>query len=308
MQAVSVPPISPWSACRHLRGLTRWREFAKLGLRAALHPVATGAWLDFLNATPALATLASRRPRLVNKIYRPYHSNTMTCLQRVTLLMNHYRYIQRLGWMPLVQQAASAPVALAHLGARGDADYRLHLSAIEPMEREGELVLQLLRADTLLYSCAFTFLQTEQGMQLGIGCLQGPRGPQRQELVRTATRELYGLRPKHLLLKLLSALGHALGCQQLQLVSNRNRVVLRPLRQGKVHADYDAFWRDCGARPGKDGNFVLPCAAIAAPDLQDTPSHRRAAARQRHAVLSALDMALQTSLYPAVHRSGTREA
>lgn len=299
MHAVSVPPISPLSGCSNYHGLKWWREGAKLSLRATLHPVATGAWLAFLNSDVFFSDLVALRPRLVGKIYRPYHSNTMTCLQRVAALVDHYRFIQRLGWAPVVLHAASAPYELAAVAGKSGTPYRLQLCAVEPMEREGELALRLLRANQLVYSCAFTFIQTEHGMRLGIGCLQGPRDAHGRELIREATRELHGLRPKHLMLKLLSALGHEVGCRQLQLVSNRNRVVVRAERQGKVHADYDGFWLACGAERDKDGNYQLPCTPIEAPDMHGIPSHRRSAARKRHGALVQLAMGLNTSLHRA---------
>lgn len=296
MNAVSVPPISTLSGCSNFHGFKWWREGAKLSLRATLHPVATAAWLRFLNADPFFSDLVAIRPRLVGKIYRPYHSNTMPCLQRVSALIDHYRFIQRLGWGPVILQAAIAPYEVAHLTGKSGARYHLQLCAVEPMEREGELVLQLRCADTLIYSCAFTFIQAEQGMKLGIGCIQGPRDERGLELIRAATRDLHGLRPKHLMVKLLRALGYKVGCKQMQLVSNRHRVVLRAQRQGKVHADYDDFWLSCGAQPGPDGNYQLSCGPIEPPDLENTPSHRRSAARKRHEVLSHLATALRASL------------
>ena len=296
MHAISVPPISPLSGCSNFHGLKWLREGAKLSIRATLHPVATGAWLAFLNSDVFLSDLVALRPRLVGKIYRPYHSNTMSCLQRVSALIDHYRFIQRLGWGPVTLQAAGAPCEVASLAGKSGAPYRLQLCAVDPMEREGELTLRLLRDDILIYSCAFTFIQTGHGMKLGVGCMQGPRGEHGLELIRAATRDLHGLRPKHLLVKLLRSLGDDVGCKQMQLVSNRNRVVLRAQRQGKVHADYDDFWRSCGAQLAEDGNFQLPCAPIEPPDLDDRPSHRRSAARKRHDALSQLAIALATSL------------
>lgn len=296
MNAISVPPISPLSGCSNFHGLKWLREGAKLSIRATLHPVATGAWLAFLNSDVFFSDMVATRPRLVGKIYRPYHSNTMSCMQRVSALIDHYRFIQRLGWGPVTLQAATAPSEVASLPGKSGEPYRLQLCAVEPMEREGELTLRLLRGDILIYSCAFTFIQTGHGMKLGIGCLQGPRGEHGLELIRAATRDLHGLRPKHLMVKLLGSLGYEVGCKQMQLVSNRNRVVLRAQRQGKVHANYDDFWLSCGAQLAEDGNFQLPCAPIEPPDLQDTPSHRRSAARKRHEVLSHLATALRTSL------------
>jgi len=294
------------SGCNQFYGLKWLREGAKLSLRAVLHPVATRAWIGFLNSDALFADLVAVRPRLVGKIYRPYQTNTISCLQRVASLIGHYRFVQRLGWGPLTLRAAVMPVEVAAITGKTGAQYGIELCAVEPMDREGELVLRLSCGDVLVYSCAFTFIQTAQDMQLGIGCMQGPRGGDGLEVIRAATRDLHGLRPKNLMIKLLSVLGHEVGCKQMRLVSNRNRVVLSAQRQGKVHANYDEFWLSCGATPASDGNFLLPCGAIEEPDLSRTASSKRSMARKRHETVSRLAATLLTTLHKASTRSRYR--
>lgn len=107
-------------------------------------------------------------------------------------------------------------------------------------------------------------------------------------IIREATRQLHGLRPKSLLIKLLCALGHRYGCDGLRLVGNGNRTVRGAIRQGKVHADYDAFWRECGATLRDDGDYYMRCATPAPPDLLSMASSKRSGARHRHEVLRKL--------------------
>lgn len=278
-------------------GLKHLRETLKLALRAALHRRATCAWLQLLNSHPMFGELMQARPRLVYKIYRPYLSNTMPCRARVDLLRAHYRHVLRLGLGPLTVRAARAPVPLASVAGKGGLPYRLQLRAIEPMEREGELVLQLLQGSELVYSCAFSFVDGEQGMLLGIGCMQGPRGEHGLRLIKDATRELHGLRPKNLMVKLLSQIAHDHGCVALRLVSNRNRVVCGATRQGKVHADYDCLWRELGATPRADGDYQLASEPIREPDLEAIASRKRSEARKRHETLCELAQALAVSLH-----------
>ena len=178
------------------RGLKRLRESVKLSLRALWHREATGDWLAFLNSHPMFLDLVRARPRLLVKIYRPYLSNTACCRARVGLMQQHYGFIFRQGLGPLTVRAARAPVMLGQIAGKTGLPYRIQLSAVEPMEREGELVLQLLQGEHLIYSCAFSFLQGARGMLLGIGCMQGPKGAQGLQRIKEATRELHGLRPK----------------------------------------------------------------------------------------------------------------
>jgi uncharacterized protein VirK/YbjX len=277
-------------------GLKHVREALKLSLRAVLHRQATYQWLQLLNSHPLFADLAMARPRLIYKIYRPYFSNTMHCAQRVDLLRQHYRFIFRQGLGPLTVQAARGAVPLGGVEGKSGARYEVRLRAIEPMEREGELVLQLVRDEDLIYSCAFSFLPGERGMVLGIGCMQGPRGEHGLQLIKDATRELHGMRPKNMMVKLLSRIGHDHGCAELRLVGNANRVVCGATRQGKVHADYDALWQEMEALPRADGDYRLACAPIAEPDLAEIASKKRSEVRKRHETLMALSTAIAASL------------
>jgi uncharacterized protein VirK/YbjX len=262
-----------------------------------VHRRATYGWLELLNSHPLFADMVKARPRLLYKIYRPYLSNTMPIGERLELLRAHYRHIFRHGLGPLTVQAARGAVTLARIDGKNGLPYQLQLRAIEPMEREGELVLQLRQEDELVYSCAFSFVRSDTGMTLGIGCMQGPRGEHGLQLIKDATRELHGLRPKNLMLKLLSQFARDHGCATLRLVSNANRVVCSATRQGKVHADYDTLWQELGAVARADGDYQLASEAICEPDLAAIASKKRSEARKRHETLCELAQAMAISLH-----------
>lgn len=299
--------ITLQSGTTGLTGLRRVRETIKLSARAMLHRRAVDGWLQLLNSSPLFTDLVADHPRLIYKIFRPYFSNTMGYAARLTLLSEHYRFILRQGLGPLTALASKDKVVLARISGKGGLPYHIQLAAVEPMEREGELVLQLVASanpdagadQTIVYNCAFSFHQGERGMVLGIGCMQGPRGDHGLQAIKDATRELHGLRPKTMMVKLLGQIGHALGCSELRLVGNANRTVCRSVRQGKVHADYDALWQEQGATPRADGDYRLPCEPLAEPDLAAIASKKRSEARKRHETLVTLAEAMTASLRAA---------
>lgn len=295
--------ITLHSATTGLTGLRRVRETIKLSARAMLHRRAVDGWLQLLNSSPLFTDLVADHPRMVYKIFRPYFSNTMGYAARLTLLSEHYRFILRQGLGPLTALASKDKVVLARITGKGGLPYHIQLAAVEPMEREGELVLQLVQGEgegqTIVYNCAFSFHQGERGMVLGVGCMQGPRGDHGLQAIKDATRELHGLRPKTMMVKLLGQIGHALGCSELRLVGNANRTVCRSVRQGKVHADYDALWQEQGATPRADGDYRLPCEPLAEPDLAAIASKKRSEARKRHETLVTLAEAITASLRAA---------
>ncbi len=257
----------------------------KLHARALAAPRLTAGWLDVLNSHPALAGIAALQPRLLHKIYRPYLSNRLSRTERLAALAGHYRFVLQHGLAPLTAQAIGGGVELAAFAGKSGAQYTVVLHAIVPMEREGELVLQLRCGNALVQSVAFSFLLDNGHPSVGIGCLQGPQCGAGLELARNATRDLHGLRPKNLLVRLVHQLGFAYGCRQLLMVSNDNRPVRKQLRKGRVHADYDVFWQEMGAVQRGDGDFALRCMPLQPPDLAAMPSKKRAEARRRHDLL-----------------------
>lgn len=267
---------------RSLPALAYWRETLKLQARGLRHREHTRRWLQLLNSHPAFSDFVGQRPRLLYKIYRPYLTKGLDMDQRLALIASHYRFIFQRGLAPIVGQAMRAGVALAQIEGKNGETYQITLRAVEPLEREGELVLELSHEGKMVYATAFTFSDLDGCKAVSIGCIQGPKHGDGLEAIRNATRALHGLRPKQLLVTLVQQLGVAMGCRELRLVGNANRVVASALRQGRVCADYDQLWVEMGAQQSAGGDYLLPCAPMTAPDLEALASKKRSAARKRH--------------------------
>jgi len=277
--------------------LSRLTAALKLHARAIATPRLTRGWLELLNSHPSLRELANVQPRLIHKIYRPWLSKRLCQRRRLAALGDHYRFIVQEGLGDAVLQAARGGLRLASFAGKSGAHYTIELRAIVPMEREGELVLQLMCQGTLVYSLAFSFVQEGQLRQLGIGCVQGPQCGAGLALAREATRDLHGLRPKNLLVRLAGQLGHAWGCEHLVLVGNHNRTVcVKSLRKGKVKADYDSLWQELGATRRPDGDWQMGCAPLQAPDMEEVPSKKRAEMRRRYDLMTQVNFAVLSSL------------
>ena len=269
--------------------LKYWRERIKLHGRAMLYPAQTARWLDLLNGHVLMNELVDSCPRLLYKIYRPYLTTRLEMDARIAALAWHYDFVLLRGLEQLSCQAARGGVRLASVAGRSGLHYALMLEAGQFLEREGELVLSLCQDGAVVYSAAFTFCAGG----IGIGCIQGSNRGDGLDAIRTATRELHGVRPKQLLVTLLGHLAYVLGGERLHLVGNANRVVRSAIRQGKVCADYDQLWREMGAHQRADGDFTLACMALSeAPELDEVPSKRRAEVRRRHATVAALAEAM----------------
>jgi len=264
------------------------RELAKIRLRALLHPRLTPHWLHLLNSHPAFSEYVRACPRFLYKAYRPYNSTTLDAGARLDAIRDHYAFIFRRGLGQLAARASLGPVVLAEAAGRSGLPYRIELRTVNMFDREGELVLQLVQDDKVLYTVAFTIAPRDGVGAISIGCIQGGKTEDARDAIRLATRELHGLRPKALMANLVRQLACDYGCQRVLMVSNRNRVIYKAIRNGRVLADYDGLWEELGAHKRADGDYEMEAAALAAPDLERIPSKKRAEARRRHEVLMLL--------------------
>ena len=280
----------------HLPRRARVRELVKIRLRALCHPRQTPDWLRLLNSHPAFSDYVDACPRFLHKVYRPYLSKTLDAGERLAAIRAHYDFVFRHGLGETVARASRGPVLLAEAAGRSGLPYRIELRTVNMFDREGELVLQLVQDGKTLYTTAFTIAPRDGAATISIGCLQGGKTEDAREAIRLATRELHGLRPKQLMASLVRQLAHDYGCARIWMVSNRNRVVYKAIRNGRVLADYDQLWEELGARKRKDGDYEMDCTALAAPSMEAIPSKKRAEARRRFEVSMRLVDGVCTSL------------
>jgi uncharacterized protein VirK/YbjX len=289
MVATAAPSITLDSAIpQHLKRLPLLRERIKIRVRALLHPLQTPAWLRLLNSHPAFSDYVRNCPRFLYKVYRPYSSHALAPEERLAAIQAHYDFVFRRGLGQTLARASQGPVVLAACEGKSGLPYEIQLRTVNMFDREGELVLQLAQDGKVIYTVAFTVAPRAGRPALSIGCVQGGKLEDAREAIRLATRDLHGLRPKQLMVSLVRQLGFEYGCERMHLVSNRNRVIYKAIRHGRVLADYDLLWEELGAAKNASGDYELDCAPLVAPDLESIPSKKRSEARKRHEMLSGL--------------------
>ena len=287
--AAAAPSITLASAVpAHLTGLRHARELVKIRLRALLHRKLAPQWLHLLNSHPAFSEYVRHCPRFLYKVFRPYNSHALAPQARLELVRAHYLFMFRRGLGQTVARASHGPVVLAEVAGKSGLPYQVQLRTIDMFDREGELVLQLAQDGKVIYTVAFTVAPRDGVPALSIGCIQGGKTDDAREAIRLATRDLHGIRPKQLMATLARQLGHEYGCARLLMVSNRNRVIYKAIRNGRVLADYDQLWEELGAVRRADGDYEMDCTALAAPDLEAIASKKRSEARKRHELVLAL--------------------
>jgi len=234
------------------------KEKAAMFMSLARHPMQTYRWMRFLGADPLLGDIARSPIRFLAKIHRPYLSNRLDCPGRLALLIDHYESLSRAGFAPLIRQAAQAPVSLGTFSGKSGALYEIQLSALE-QRQDGEMVLRLVSRMTCVYTAAFVISLRGPAPRITLGSLTGMLATDRDIGIKQVTRDLYGCRPKDLMVTLVRDIGDCLGCRDVVLVGNRNRIPENALHVCKKSSDYDRNWQEMQARMREDGDFELPC-------------------------------------------------
>ena len=274
---------------------TRLKDNVKLLLGAIVYPVQSRRWRHFVRGNAVLYELARRYPRIRHKIYRPYLLGSLSCSQRVDVLIGHYSHIFRVGLGELTGEAALLAVPLAEFTGKTGAAFELRLSAINVGHREGELTLKLTHEGACLYAASFALIALHDAPSIALGALQGLRSPDGADVIKGVTRELHGCRPKKLMVSVVRAIGDSLGCSRLLLVSNKNRITVNGRRAGRIISNYDETWEEMGALRRADGNFELPCTDPGL-NLALVASNKRAEARRRGALLESVCAEVQGNL------------
>jgi uncharacterized protein VirK/YbjX len=253
---------------RHLR------ESAKLWLGSVLFPSATLRWRRFIQQHPALKHLARSTPQFISKIHGPYLMAQITCQTRVDLLISHYRLLFELGYERMVSACLRKSVLLCEFAGRGKEMYRLELCRPTKHFRWGEVALRLSLEGRQVYTLAFSVMHADHENVLVVGGMEGLLATDDVFCVKRITRDMYGLRPRDLLIHAVTEIARHFYCSRVILTGNKNKIPPDSKRVCRRSSDYDRAWREVSAAAREDGNFELICKP--GPSRQYWISHRPA--------------------------------
>ena len=262
-----------WQLDSNKRGARVARYISK----ALLHPVASLKWALALRDSTELYHWFSLNPRLLLKPARHYINRKYTFALRSKIIFNHYAILNNFLSQPSFEfLALGNSILLADLVGKNGGGYQILLGKTD--SREGELFLQLRDSTQCreVYRFVFSFNIYEDQTGIEIGCIQGPEDKDARELIKRATKELYGIRPRNLLADALYALARMWNLTKHSGVCNKSRIY----NGYKTHADYDAFWLELGGTLGKNGMFHLP-TELRHHQISEVKSHHRSEYRRR---------------------------
>lgn len=272
----------------------------KFIIRSLFMPVKTYQILSFITTHPIRNELLRNQPRLPCRIHRPYLSAALSVTEKAEAILYHYKRIMHLlGDERFRQHIGPEGLCLSRFTGKDDQPFILQLVSTYRLDKEGEASL-ILRNDSgqMLAEITFVLCIRNKKRSLIIGGLQGPNGENTQGLVQQATKNLYGLFPKRLVLESLVQIADLFNIENIFAVSNKLHVYQSARYKDRIkhmHADYNSFWEMSGGILQKDGFFSIPLNIIRK-KLEAVPSKKRAEYRRRYAlsdlIISDIHLAL----------------
>ncbi|TDN59968.1 VirK/YbjX family protein [Scandinavium goeteborgense] len=274
----------------------------KFLLRTMIFYRSTRLMLDTLGQRPDFMRLLNAQVTLPSKTHRQYLARDLSSTQRAQAIVGHYQFIDSLkGTRLAAALTATEPTELLSFEGKDGVQFTLYASCAHKAEREGESTLWFCGADdTVLASTTFSVARSQDGWELIVGGLQGPRRNVSHDVIKHATRACYGLFPKRILVECFGLMAAECGITTLSGVSD-NGHVFRALRyrfsKGRhFHASYDEFWASLDGVKHDAFRWQLPLAQERK-SLEDIASKKRAEYRRRFALLD--EMAAQfNALFP----------
>lgn len=239
----------------------------------------------FLLNHPFLKSEVYRYPSLCSKLHRPYLTNELSYAKKLDAILASYKTLDSIFPKDILFTLYSkGEIELCTLMGKNDSLFKLSFSLYPSFEKEGEFMLICYNSENkVLAKLTFAFLDNT----IIIGGLQGLEKGEDKELIKNATKELFGIFPKKLLLETLYILFPTypkIGVGKNKHIYFSPRYIKR--KEKKVHADYDEFWESVNGTKQNDLWF-LP-KKLERKAIEEIPAKKRSQYINRFKLLDTL--------------------
>ncbi len=257
--------------------------------------------------TDMLELLLNQHHNFFEKPMKPYITVKGSPKKRAEFVVSHYQFVERC--LPaetthaIYQQQPG--LELTRFEAKEE-EYRLALMYDSRYQKEGDMTIKLLDSqDQPFYAVSFSIRDGNNGRELAIGGIQGPESsPENKNKIKVLTKTLHGLRPKDLMIKMLTIIANVWDVDHILAVKNSAHIYrARRYHSNKVKADYDAHWKALGATDYNRDFYELKKE-----EIRKTPEEisrpKRAMYRRRYEWLDMMTENLEKQLHlidPAKH-------
>lgn len=276
-----------------IRKTKRIERLGRFLLRSLFNPLASDRWISAALELPEIRPFTQSDARLLLKPGRHYLSRRLKINQRVDSLIAHYKAVSQVFSKSTVHALSQGgEIDLAAFVGKSGAEYRVTLSKTNKFDREGELILALRnQGGREVFFVVISLAHLQDELTFVIGCLQGPSGHDSRPLIKAATQDSHGIRPKNLLLDVVNFMAIGLGASRIYGVSNACRI----FQGDRTFADYDLFWKELAGQETDAGLFEIP-TKIRHHNLAEISSHHRAEYKRRIQLRETVFLHLAESL------------
>lgn len=235
---------------------------------------------DFILKHDYLKEKVYSYPILISKIHRPYLKRYMKTSDKLDIIINTYKTIDKIFDEYLLNELyTNGKATLARVIGKEGKDFIISLELYPFFDKEGEINLKLLDSNNVcLSTLTFSFLKTNSPkMVIFIGGIQGAPREIDKEYIKIATKELYGIFPKKLLIESLYTIENVLNLTIDKFsVSNKTHIykAQRYIRKRTIHSDYDSFLESLDSTYLKNDTWKLP-TKLNKKSIEEVPSKKR---------------------------------
>lgn len=261
------------------RVLKRIRQFARFQYYRWYCNKEADTLIHFLNQNPQWQALFDDKPHRFMTVLRKYCDTRFNKTVRLKSVLECLTQMEIL-FSPAFCERLVAEKRIKLLEIDQFSLY-INLNDIEPME--GLFAVSLRYGPEEVYDASFTVLP---GKRLLIGSVQGSNSPQAAQLIKQATKALYGVRPMFMMVYLLKLIAKP-NALSLIGIPHKHQVKYRFNDNSRLLFNYNEFWKENGAILNDEGYWQLS-SDIECKPLEEIPSKKRSMYRKRYEMLDLL--------------------
>lgn len=240
---------------------------------------------NFIKKHDFLKNEILRYPTLCSKIHRPYLTNDLTISQKINTILDSYNFLDNFfNDITRTILYKNGEIEICQITGKDDKKFTFFLSLYTNFSREGEFTFKCFNSQNILLSrLTFSIYQNN----IIIAGLQGLEKGNEASLIKEATKNLYGIFPKKIILELL----YFIFPYHNKIAIGNSKHIYNSLRyrfkkKSKFLANYDEFWESNGGTRNK-GIWLLP-TVLEKKKIEDIPSKKRSEYKKRYELLDSL--------------------
>lgn len=235
-------------------------------------------FVDYLNKHPLWIDIFTKCYYRCNAVLRKYCDNRFSKQQRIQAIMDNFSVAEQVFGSNFSHNLVEKDeILLAELTE--ELELYLTINQIDPFEGFFAMNIRNKQGEHI-YDASFSFMA---GNKLLIASIQGPNEANSQELVKSATKQLHGVRPMFMLVNAYKMLAQELNCELLG-IAHKNQGKYRWNDNTRLLFNYDDFWQENGASLNAQGYWQVPLEIERKP-LEDIQSKKRSMYRKRYEML-----------------------